>query len=272
MWKASKRAKEVRARCERGAKEADNQRNGGTEWQAIVAYVAWEELEMPDMKRQFRHLNVPYRSQWGDPALNREIRNGCMDPCDDPAWRNTGFRDETAYRFWSRRVCGIACLESILDFLGIAHENRKRMLGEAIDHGVYEIDGEDSVKGLIYRPFCRWIRSRYQLNARIYEGAPLASVTQEISPTCMIMASVSPEIATPQQPNHRRGGHLVLIHGADAGHIWFHNPSGIPPFQCDANLAIDHAERFHAGRGMLIDFGEGANVPPRPNQTLTGLA
>ncbi|BDD94181.1 hypothetical protein PanNE5_36210 [Pandoraea sp. NE5] len=56
---------------QRGANEADNHRNGRAEWQTIVAYIAWEEAEIPGMKRQFRHLNVPYRSQWGDPALNR---------------------------------------------------------------------------------------------------------------------------------------------------------------------------------------------------------
>lgn len=70
----------------------------------------------------------------------------------------------------------------------------------------------------------------------------------------MIMASVSPEIASPMKPNKHQGGHLVLIHGADENHIWFHNPSGMPPFQRDATLPIEHAERFHARRGIFINL------------------
>lgn len=208
------------------------------------------------MSHQFRHAHVPYRSQWGDPDLNLKIITRSIDPCDDPAWRTTGFADEDEYRFWSRRICGIACLESILDFLIIPHEDRKTMLLEAISYGAYVISGENSVNGLIYKPFCKWILARYRLKARIYENLSLTSVASELSPSCMVIASVSPEIASPLKPNKRQGGHLVLIHGADANQIWFHNPSGMPPFQCNANLQFEHAERFHARRGMFISFSE----------------
>jgi len=202
----------------------------------------------------YRHLGVPYRSQWGTPALNAAIVAGELDPCDDPAWRASGFMSQDAYRFWARRICGLACLESILDFLAIPHGTRCEMLGEALRAGVYVRKGEreDEVKGLIYRPFSTWVRGRFQVHLSIYENLPLARVASNITSNWMAIASVSPEIRRPETANPRRGGHLVLIHGADANRIWFHNPSGVPPYQADACLPIEQAERFHAARGMFV--------------------
>ncbi|WP_084656319.1 hypothetical protein [Pandoraea norimbergensis] len=206
------------------------------------------------MNNKFHHTGVPYRSQWASPELNEGIIAGLIDPCDDPTWTLSGFSSEADYRFWARRLCGIACLESILDFLSIPHGTRFEMLCEALSIGAYIKHGDNSVTGLIYRPFCHWVRVRFHLDISVFEDMPLSYVANEISPFCMALVSVSPEIRNPKTPNSRKGGHLVLIHGSDLDHIRFHNPSGVPPYQMDVSLPIKEAERFYARRGMLVSI------------------
>lgn len=204
------------------------------------------------MIKKYLHKNVPYRSQWGSPEFNERIINNLADPCEDPTWVNAGFSEKDEYRFWSRRICGIACLESILDFTGTPHENRKNMLLDAIHRGAYVVSEENLVKGLIYDPFCKWIYDKYKIKSKIYTNHNLHHVAENISKSIMAIVSVSTEIRAPNMPNSRRGGHLILVCGVDENNIYFHNPSGVPPFQQNACLPIEEAERFHAGRGMLI--------------------
>ncbi len=204
------------------------------------------------MKRRYIHDNVPYRSQWGNPDFNKKIIDNRIDPCQDPTWVNAGFISEDEYRFWSRRICGIACLESILDFTEIPHKNRKSMLFDAIQRGAYVISENNIVNGLIYDPFCKWIYEEYKIKTKVYKNQNLHYVADNISQFTMAIASVSTEIRAPTMPNFRQGGHLILIYGADEKNIYFHNPSGTPPFQKNVCLSIDEAERFHARRGILL--------------------
>ena len=78
-----------------------------------------------------RHAGVPYYSQWGSPEWVRHIVEQQGDPCDDPAWRRSGFDDPERYRFWAKRLCGLTCLESALDYWRIGHAPRAEMRGVA---------------------------------------------------------------------------------------------------------------------------------------------
>ncbi|XBS70674.1 hypothetical protein ABK905_05885 [Acerihabitans sp. KWT182] len=61
--------------------------------------------------------HYPYVSQWAAPALNQRILAG-GDPCSDPQWQaSSGFLDAQEYRYWSWRICGIACFQSVLLYL-----------------------------------------------------------------------------------------------------------------------------------------------------------
>jgi hypothetical protein len=199
-----------------------------------------------------RNSNVPYYSQWGSPEWVERIAEQNVDPCEDPAWRRSGFIDADRYRFWAQRLCGLTCLESALDFWGIAHASRADMLDEALRHDVYRMREDGGVDGLIYRPFAAWAQEAFGLQVEVWPEAKLVDLAACISDTTLAIVSVSPEIRRPAKANHERGGHLILLHGRDPEGVWFHNPSGVAPYQADAYLPFATMERFYAGRGMTL--------------------
>ncbi|MGF6774311.1 hypothetical protein P3T18_006826 [Paraburkholderia sp. GAS199] len=199
-----------------------------------------------------RHADVPYYTQWGSPDWVRPIVEERRDPCDDPAWQRSGFTDPERYRFWAKRLCGLTCLESVLDYWRIAHASRAALLDEALQHGVYRLREDGGVDGLIYRPFAQWVGAAFGIDVDVLPQATLEELATRIDHDTFVIASVSPEIRYPDRPNERRGGHLVLLHGRDREGVWFHNPSGIAPHQADAYLPLATMARFYAGRGMVL--------------------
>jgi hypothetical protein len=177
---------------------------------------------------------------------------GGADPCTTGPWWETGFADPDAYRFWSGKLCGLACLESALDFWEIERPDRAALLDEALEWGAYVRRGDGGVDGLIYAPFLRWIGTRFGIGGQVHGRIGLAELVG-IGPGSFAIASVSPEIRWPERPNERRGGHLVLVTGSDSERVWFHNPSGFEEKTAiDAELRIEVMDRFFAGRGMTL--------------------
>jgi hypothetical protein len=210
-------------------------------------------LETNEMNQtRYRHARVPYYAQWGSPEWVRPIVEEGADPCADPAWMRSGFTDPERYRFWAKRLCGLTCLESLLDYWAIAHVPRAQLLDEALRHEVYRLRDDGGVEGLIYRPFGTWVECAFGLRVEVLGAVTLADLAARIDENTLAIASVSPEIRYPERPNARQGGHLVLLHGRDANGVWFHNPSGVAPHQADAYLPFDQMTRFFAGRGMTI--------------------
>ncbi|GAA2055396.1 hypothetical protein GCM10009820_15160 [Leifsonia soli] len=68
----------------------------------------------------------------------------------------------------------------------------------------------------------------------------------------LVLASVSSEIRYPDQPNSRRGGHLVLVHAVSDDRILLHNPSGVGHSADNATLDMSTFERFFAHRGVTL--------------------
>lgn len=200
----------------------------------------------------FRHHGVPYFSQWSDPTFAQRIVEHREDPCLDPTWRDSGFDDPHHYRFWARRICGLACLRSMLAYWQRPVPNHRQLLEQAIHHRAYVVDHDGAVGGLFYGPFAHWLREAFGLNVRIYPRNTLSDLTRELGPDSMAMASVSAEIRYPLRPNVHQGGHLVLLHGCDGRGIWFHNPSGSAGAQADVRVPRAHFKRFFANRGMVI--------------------
>ena len=201
---------------------------------------------------RYQHHAVPYHSQWRSPELVADIVNQRIDACDDPRWVENGFVDPQQYRFWSGKLCGLACLESALDYWRIPHPPRHALLLQALSYGVYRMRDDGGVDGLIYQPFANWLADQFDLQVDVFGLHALAEIATRLDADTLAMASVSPEIRAPETPNARRGGHLVLLHGYDAQGVWFHNPSGIPPHQADAYLSYEMFARFYAQRGMTL--------------------
>lgn len=204
-----------------------------------------------------RHAGVPYHTQWGSPEWVRHIVEQNGDPCDDPGWQKSGFSDPERYRFWAKRLCGLTCLESALDYWRIEHPPRAALLDEALARGVYRIRDDGGVDGLIYHPFAAWVQQAFGVRVCVLSEATLEEIASRLNSRTLAVVSVSPEIRYPERPNERRGGHLILLHGRDANGVWFHNPSGIGPQQADVYLPFATMTRFYAGRGMVLSVSEG---------------
>jgi Peptidase_C39 like family len=199
-----------------------------------------------------RHAGVPYYSQWGSPEWVGRIVEQHGDPCDDPGWQRSGFSDPDHYRFWAKRLCGLTCLESALDYWRIDHAPRAALLDEALEHGVYRMREDGGVDGLIYRPFADWVAGAFGVRVEVLPQAPLEDMAARLNAETLAIVSVSPEIRYPDRPNQRQGGHLILLHGRGRDGVWFHNPSGVAPHQADVYLPFETMTRFYAGRGMTL--------------------
>jgi hypothetical protein len=203
-------------------------------------------------EKEIRHFGVPYYSQWGSPEWVSRIVEGDADPCDDPAWRASGFAQPEQYRFWAKRLCGLTCFESALDYWGIEHAPRAEMLEDALRHGVYRVREDGGVDGLTYHPFAAWAESAYGVRVEVLIDEDIQTSAARLAADTLAIVSVSPEIRYPDRANADQGGHLILLHGRSEGGVWFHNPSGVAPYQADAWLPYETMARFHARRGMAL--------------------
>ena len=157
-----------------------------------------------------RHTDVPHYPQWGSPDWVRRIVEDDADPCDDPAWQRSGFTEPERYRFWAKRLCGLTCLESTLDFWGVAHAPRAALLDDALRHDVYRMRHDGGVDGLIYRPFAGWTKHVFGLDVEVLTETGIEEIASQIDADTLVIVSVSPEIRYPERPNARQGGHLIL--------------------------------------------------------------
>lgn len=200
----------------------------------------------------FRHLDVPYYSQWADAVHARRIVEEQADPCEDAGWTTSGFSDPDDYRFWAQRICGLACLKSILHYWHLGRPTHAGLLQLAIATGCYVRHPDGRVDGLLYTPFARWVGAEFNLEVEILAQHPIDELVSHIGEDTMVIASVSPEVRYPTKHNSRRGGHLVLITGAEDAGVWIHNPSGATGTQADAFVDLDDFRRSFACRGMVV--------------------
>jgi hypothetical protein len=195
---------------------------------------------------------VPYFSQWESAELAERFVDGSLDLADDPRWAASGARTPGEYRYWARKVCGLACLKMILARRGLAVPPTMDLLERALAWQAYVPQG-DRVAGLIYQPFASWVADEYGITAEVAPHLPLEEVGAMASPDTPVIASVHSSIRWPDRDAPGRGGHLVLVTGAEGSLLRLHNPSGIPPAsQRDALLPAEDFARFYAGRGLLI--------------------
>jgi hypothetical protein len=202
---------------------------------------------------------VPYYSQWESPELVPRFLDGSLRAAEDPRWAASGARTPQEYEHWAEKVCGLACLRMILAARSLPVPPMMSLLERALEWRCYVPDG-DRVIGLIYQPFADWVGQEFAIRAQVAAELPLATLAAAASPATPVIASVHGWIRNPAQVPPSRGGHLVLVTGADSETVRLHNPSGLPQVsQRDALIGIADFERFFAGRGLII--GDGASRP-----------
>lgn len=195
----------------------------------------------------------PYESQWGDPDCNQPLIENGTSPTAYFDFRTDGYPSESEYLFWSRHICGLACLRSVLrawlpDSGGIPMyelirraERRKALVREG-----------PSVGGLFYQPFVEWIRDDFGIEGFVHPRLSPGEILDHLVDGRVVLASVSSEIRYPNRPNARTGGHLVLVHAFHQTRLTLHNPSGVGETSENAQLDIRSFARFFANRGVTL--------------------
>lgn len=193
-------------------------------------------------------LDVPYVSQFASPQHLPRFLDGTLPAEQDPAWASTGADDPQHYAFWAWRMCWMACLKMLLDARGTAAPPLVPLAEECARHGGYVVH-PDRVDGLIYAPFAAWVAQRFALEATVRTDLDTDAVAEAVAAGRPVIASVHPWIRTPQGPApEQRGGHLVLVIGADEHDLVLHNPSGAP----HSRVARAAFGTFFAGRGLIV--------------------
>ncbi|GAB3587052.1 C39 family peptidase [Amycolatopsis endophytica] len=203
-------------------------------------------------------------SQWGHMERNDEVVMRRTDssgievflrPSDSSVlhdWASDGYRSHEEFLFWSRKVCGLACLQSLLHGWTDVRLSMGELLTLALEWGCYVVEPSGKVQGLIYRPLMEWVSTQFGFGCQLIEHTPIQASAREVRRGQVLIASVSPEIRDPDTRDPQRGGHLVLVHAVDGGAVRFHNPSGYSHNSDNAVLPMPVFERFHADRGILI--------------------
>ncbi len=199
--------------------------------------------------------DVPYFSQWESAELAARFADGSLRLADDPRWAASGARTPAEYQYWAGKVCGLACLKMVLARRGLPVPATMRLVDRALAWQAYvpRRSPGDGVAGLIYQPFASWVAAEYGIAAEVAPELAVERVAETATPDTPVIASVHSWIRWPDRDPPARGGHLVLVTGADGGLLRLHNPSGIPPAsQRDVLVPVADFARFFAERGLII--------------------
>ena len=195
----------------------------------------------------------PYFGQWETPTLIGDIIAGRRRAEDDPAWAASGAESAQDYARWADHLCGVACLRMALAARGITPPRARDLARVLTGYGAYVEQADGFIRGLIYAPAITWLRDAHDLHAEIILDRAADDIPPMLADGGLFIASVHPAIRRPVEPAPGKGGHLVLVFGAESGALRLHNPSGHDAAsQADARVALADFARFFAGRGIWL--------------------
>ena len=198
----------------------------------------------------------PYFGQWESPALIGAIISGAYRAEDDPAWAASGAASPEDYARWAEHLCGVACLRMALAARGITPPRARDLARALTGYGAYVEQTDGFIRGLIYAPAITWLGEAHGLHAEVILDRAAEDIPLLLTDGGLFIASVHPAIRRPAEPAPGKGGHLVLIFGAEGGALRLHNPSGHDAAsQVDARVALADFARFFAGRGIWLPAG-----------------
>ena len=195
----------------------------------------------------------PFHGQWESAARIADILSGALRAADDPLWPRSGAAGAADYETWADHLCGVACLRMALAARGITPPRAFDLARELTARGGYVVQPGGAIRGLIYAPAAAWLREVPRLPAEVRVDVPTEAIPAMLRGGGMFIASVHPSIRRAGAEPPSRGGHLVLVFGAEGRALRFHNPSGdTVASQCDARLPVAEFARFYAGRGIAV--------------------
>ncbi|WP_342451422.1 hypothetical protein [Roseomonas nitratireducens] len=195
----------------------------------------------------------PYFGQWESAQRIGEILAGTLRAEDDPLWPRSGAAGAADYARWAEHLCGVACLRMALAARGVVPPRAFDLAREITTRGGYVVHPDGAIRGLIYAPAVAWLREVPRMAAEVRVDVAAHDVPAFVAGGGLFIASVHPFIRWPDRDPPSRGGHLVLVFGAQDGALRLHNPSGdTAASQRDARLAVADFARFFAGRGILL--------------------
>lgn len=195
----------------------------------------------------------PFFGQWESAARIGDILSGALRAADDPLWPRSGAAGAADYERWADHLCGVACLRMALAARGIVPPRAFDLARDLTHGGGYVVQPDGGIRGLIYAPAATWLRGAHGIAAEVHVDLGAEAIQAFVEKGGMFIASVHPSIRRAGVEPPARGGHLVLVFGAEGGMLRFHNPSGdTPASQADARLAVGDFARFFAGRGIAL--------------------
>ena len=208
----------------------------------------------------FLPFKVPYYAQIASPELAEAIFARGMDPVLDPRWQESGAATPQEYAYWVDRACGVACLKMCVEALHGPDYSLIEWARIGINRGGYLIhhaeNGEPKEIGWVHSALANMAREAgLEAEAR---AASLAEVLEYLQRGYLVIASVSYEAGDDRLPITHRGGHLMVVIGAEyEGNtplaFFVNNPSGRRTIlQAGARLPIGRFSPAYSGRVILI--------------------
>lgn len=196
---------------------------------------------------------LPFFGQWETPDLIGAIITGACRAEDDPAWAQSGAESKADYARWADHLCGVACLRMALAARCITPPRARDLAQVLTGYGAYVEQPDGHIRGLIYAPAITWLAEAHGVRAEIILDRMAEDIPPLLADGGLFIASVHPAIRRPAEPAPGKGGHLVLVFGAEGGVLRLHNPSGHDAAsQADARVPIADFTRFFAGRGIWL--------------------
>ena len=198
-------------------------------------------------------MNPPFFGQWESASRIGDILSGALRAEEDPLWARSGAASAAEYALGAEHLCGVACLRMALAARGIAAPSAFALRDEMVARGGYVVGADGAIRGLVYAPAVAWLRDVHRIAAEVRVNVSAPEMAGVVASGGMFIASVHPWVRWPAREPPSRGGHLVLVFGAEGGAVRFHNPSGdVAAAQEDARLGIAEFGRFFAGRGIAV--------------------
>ncbi|HZW04338.1 MAG TPA: C39 family peptidase [Anaerolineaceae bacterium] len=203
---------------------------------------------------------VPYYAQVASPDLAAEFFEAGRPLESDPRWAESGAASPAEYAYWADRACGIACVKMCVEALGGPVRPMMAWVEAGLALNGYAVNhtrtGETEEIGWVHRSLADLV---LPYAGRAWpQAASLEEVIKHLRAGRLVIASVSYQIGT-TQPVTRRGGHLVVLTGAqladgDVRALIAHNPSGrTPELRVHARIPADRFLAAYAGRVIVIE-------------------